>query len=85
MYDLFLSERTLNELKDIDKQIGKMILAWAQKNLQNESHPKKIGRSMFYKKNIFKFKIGQYRILAKVEEENSALIILDIRHQKDLD
>ncbi len=84
MYTAFLTDRAIKELEKIDSQIARMIIAWISKNLQVGTNPKTLGKSLFYKKNIYKYKIGEYRILANLEENEYSIYIIDIRHQKDI-
>lgn len=85
MYKIELSENALNNLKKLDKQIAQMILSWIKKNLENCENPRVFGKGLVAdKKSIWRYRIGEYRILTHIFEDRLVVLIVTIGHRKDI-
>lgn len=85
MYTVELSERAFKSLKKLDKQIVRMILAWIEKNLEGCSDPRIKGKGLSYdKKGIWRYRVGQYRILANIQDDKLIILVIDVGHRKDI-
>lgn len=85
MYKVYYSEKALKQLKKMDKQVAKLIVAYVRKNLENCSDPRLIGKSL--QGNLsdkWRYRVGNYRILAKIEDEKVMICIIEIGHRRDI-
>ena len=81
MYKVEFSKTALNCLKRLDKSIAKMILAWIEKNLEGTDNPMIHGKGLSYdKKDIWRYRVGSYRILANIQEKRLVILLLEIGH-----
>ncbi len=83
MYEVRLSEKALKQLKKIDKLVAKLIVAYIEKNLVGCEDPRVLGKSL--KGNMsdkWRYRVGDYRILAKIEDDKILISVIEIGHRK---
>lgn len=84
MYKVEISEKAIKNLKQLDKSIDRMLLAWIEKNLEGTDNPRIHGKGLSYeKKGIWRYRVGNYRILASIEDERLVILLIDFGHRKD--
>lgn len=84
-YKLLFSKRALKELKKMDKAVSAMILAWLRKNVDGASNARAFGKALVGdKKDMWRYRIGDYRVLANIEDENLIIIAIEIGHRRDI-
>ena len=83
MYKIRILDEAVRDLKRLDKPIGRRIvgrLNWLAENLDNVQREQLIGNlSEFYK-----FRVGAYRVLYQVLEDEDILVIHQIGHRRDI-
>ncbi|MGI6359708.1 MAG: type II toxin-antitoxin system RelE family toxin [Acholeplasmatales bacterium] len=85
MYKVEFAERALKSLQKLDKPQVKLILAWISKNLENSSNPKLLGKKLKHNlKYYYRYRIGNYRIIADIQEEKLIILILDVGHRNTI-
>lgn len=84
-YRLLFSKRALKELKKMDKAVSALIFAWLKKNIDGASDPRAFGKALTGdKKEMWRYRIGDYRVLANIEDENLTIIAIEIGHRRDI-
>lgn len=72
-------------LKKMDKQQARLILAWISKNLEGTEFPRIHGKSLVGNKGgQWRYRIGDYRLLATIDDEIITILVLEIGHRKDI-
>ncbi|MFA5471247.1 MAG: type II toxin-antitoxin system RelE/ParE family toxin [Acholeplasmataceae bacterium] len=85
MYRVKISEKAIKSLKNLDKQIARMIIAWIEKNLEEANDPRKRGIGLSHdKKGIWRYRVGNYRILANIIDDELIILVIEIGHRKDI-
>ena len=85
MYTVKISEKALQSLKKIDKQISRFLLAWIEKNLEGTDSPRIKGKGLLYnKKGIWRYRVGDYRILVNIRDNELIVLVIDAGHRKDI-
>ena len=85
MYDIVLSDYVIKKLAKIDKQIAKMILSWIDKNLVNNSNLKQLGKLLKGNyKDVWRFRIGSYRLLCEIIDDQLIVTDIDFGHRKNV-
>lgn len=85
MYQVYYSEKSLKQLKKMDKQIAKLIVAYIRKNLADCENPRIIGKAL--QGNLsdkWRYRVGDYRILAKIEDDKILISIIEVAHRKEI-
>ena len=77
--------KAVNQLAKLDKSTRKLIYAWIDKNLQNCSDPRAHGKGLTANRSgQWRYRIGDYRIIADIQEDKIIILILEIGHRKDI-
>ena len=84
-YQIVYTKKAIKSLSKIDKGQQRMIIAWIEKNLVNNENPKSLGKSLKGNlKEYWRYRIGNYRILADINNDDVKIIIFNIGHRKDI-
>lgn len=85
MYRVELSENALKTFKKMDKQIATMIFAWISKNLEGCENPRNYGKGLVAdKKGVWRYRVGNYRLLAHIFDDRLIILIVDAGHRRDI-
>jgi mRNA interferase RelE/StbE len=85
MYKVKISEKALKSLKKLDKQIARMIIACIEKNLEGTNDPRIKGKGLSHdKKGIWRYRVGNYRILTNIRDDELIILVIEFGHRKDI-
>ncbi|MCD4826597.1 MAG: type II toxin-antitoxin system RelE/ParE family toxin [Acholeplasmataceae bacterium] len=85
MFRVKFSEKAIKSLKKTDKQIARMIIAWIEKNLENTNNPREKGKGLSHdKKDIWRYRVGNYRILVNILDDELIVLVIEYGHRKDI-
>ena len=84
-YKVEFSKQALKEIKKIDRYTAKLITAWIRKNLEGCTDPYLHGKALSANRSgQWRYRIGDYRLLAKIEEEKVLILVLNIGHRRNI-
>ena len=77
-------KKAVKELLSIQKKQRLMIVKWIQNNLEGCENPKAIPGSKAIQgtKNGWRYRVGSYRILARIEERNLVIEVVRAGHRQ---
>ena len=84
-YKVVYEKRAIKSLSKIDKGQQNMISAWIEKNLVDTDDPKKHGK--VFKGNLkeyWRYRVGNYRLLADINDKEIKIIIINIGHRGEI-
>lgn len=85
MYRIHYTDQALKNLKKIDPTQQAMIISWIDKNLKSCRDPRINGKPLKGSmKNYWCVRVGKYRIIADIEDEEIKIIIVNIGQRKDI-
>lgn len=85
MYKVQFTESAVKQLKKLDKPILKLIKNWIQKNLEYTDDPRKHGKTLTGNlKGVWRYRVGDYRLFADIEDEIVTIFIFEIGHRKEI-
>lgn len=85
MYDLIYDKKYLKSLKKLDIQAQKIISNWVENNLLNCEEPRFSGKPLTGNfKDLWRYRIGSYRLLAKIDDNKLIIFAIDGRHRRDI-
>lgn len=85
MYKVRFSERAKKDLKKPDKHTAALILGWIRKNLENCENPRAHGKALTANlSGTWRYRVGDYRLLALIEDETITILILNIGHRREI-
>lgn len=85
MYRVKFTDKALKTLQQMDKQIVKMIFAWIEKHLEGCDDPRVKGKGLSHnKRNIWRYRVGQYQLLANIQEDELIILVIDVGLRKEI-
>lgn len=82
-YSVEVTEKFEKEFKKLDKYTQKMIKAWIEKNLLNTENPRIFGKDLTADKaGLWRYRIGDYRLICKIIDEKLVILALTIGYRK---
>lgn len=85
MYDLIYDKKYLKSLKKLDIQAQKIITNWVENNLLNCEEPRFSGKPLTGNfKGLWRYRIGSYRLLAKIDDDKLIIFAIDVGHRRDI-
>lgn len=62
-----------------------MIVNWIATNIENTHHPRICGNSLKgNSKDYWRYRVGDYRIIAKINDNEVRKLIIEVNHRKDI-
>ena len=84
-YRVVYEREAIKSFSKIDKKQQILIISWIEKNLIDTDDPKKHGKALKGSlKNYWRYRVGNYRILADINDDQIKIIIVNIGHRKDV-
>ena len=85
MYKVVFDDKIKKDLKKLDKQPLKALFNWIEKNLQNTTEPRIKGKALIgNKKGYWRYRIGDYRLITKIEDDKLLIIAINFKHRKEV-
>ena len=85
MYSVDYTLQAVKELKKIDHNTRRLILAWIEKNLEGCIEPRQFGKGLSANRSgQWRYRIGDYRLIAEIEDEKITILILTVGHRSEI-
>ena len=83
-YKLVFTDRAKKQLKKLDKHTAALIIGWLEKNIENCDNPRIHGKGLVENKSgQWRYRIGDYRVICEIQDENVIVLVLEIGYRKD--
>ncbi len=84
-YKVEFTDKAKKQLKKLDKHSSLLIIAWIRKNLEDCDNPRLYGKPLVANKSEqWRYRMGDYRLLARIEDEKVIILIVNVGHRKDI-
>ncbi|MBS9776334.1 MAG: type II toxin-antitoxin system RelE/ParE family toxin [Fusobacterium sp.] len=84
-YKVVLSKKAEKSLQKMDKSVARLITNWLIKNLHNTDDPRIHGKALSGNlKGLWRYRVGDYRLVAEIREEKLFIFMIDIGHRKEI-
>ena len=84
-YKILFDKNADKQLKKIDVTQQRIIVNWIIKNLEDTSDPRIFGKSLKGNlKDYWRYRVGDYRIIAEINDDEVKILIIEIGHRKDI-
>ena len=84
-YTVLLSGKARKNLKKLDKTVSSMLIAWIRKNLHGTENPRAHGKKLTANfGGLWRYRVGDYRIIAEIQDEIITILVLEIGHRRDI-
>jgi len=85
MYSVRLSDDARKDLKKIDRQQAKIIVAWLRKNLEGCADPRQHGKTLRHdRRNEWCYRVGSYRLIADIQDGVVTIEIISVGHRREV-
>jgi len=85
IYKVEYTKTAFKQLNKMDKKIATFIISYIDDKLVNCENPRLHGKALKGHLNDFwRYRVGDYRILAKIEDDRIVITIVEIGHRKDV-
>ncbi len=85
MYKVDFSIEAANYIRKMDNSTKTTLLKWINKNLINCEDPRIHGKSLTgNKKGIWRYRVGNYRILCNIQDEILTILVLEVGHRSKI-
>lgn len=83
-YKVTYEKKAIKSLSKVNKRQGIIILAWIEKNLVDTKNPRKKGEAFNgNKKDYWRYKVGNYRLLADISKEQKKIVLFNLGHKRE--
>ena len=73
------------QLKKMDRKITAFILTFIEEKLVGCENPRLYGKALHGSLgDKWRYRIGDYRILAKIEDDKVIILVLEVGHQREI-
>ncbi len=84
-YELKIEKSALRQLDKLDNKTKSMLTNWIGNNLAECESPKTLpnAKPLTGKKDVWRYRVGTYRILALIQDEVITITVFRIAHRKE--
>lgn len=84
-YQVILTEQAQKQLKKMDRYTATLIIGWLRKNVEGCENPRAFGKALTANRSgQWRYRIGDYRVLAEIQDEKIIVLVLGIGHRKEV-
>ena len=84
-YSVEYTKQALKALEKLETDIREKIIEWIETNLQGCENPRLYGKALQGQlKGKWRYRVGDYRIVAKIEYDKVLIMILDADHRRQI-
>ncbi len=84
-FRVVFSEEALKQIKKLDKYTASLITGWLRKNIEGCSDPRQHGKGLTAnRRGQWRYRVGDYRIIAKIQDDKIIVLVLEIGHRKNV-
>jgi mRNA interferase RelE/StbE len=77
--------RALSELNKLDRPARLRIVRFFQERIAGDPNPRDFGKPLTGEKvGLWRYRIGEYRVICRIEDERQAVLVLRVAHRKDV-
>ena len=85
MYRVYLDKKIKKDFRKLDNNVAKLILDWIENNLEGIDNPRIKGRALVGNlKNYWRYRIGDYRLITKIDDSKLIIIAIECKHRKEV-
>ena len=84
-YRVEISEKASKQLRKMDQQTARLLLAWIKKNLQGCENPRLQGKGLTGNlSGKWRYRVGNYRILAEIKDQELLILVVETGHRGEI-
>jgi len=80
-----VDRKAFKEIAALDKPVRARITSFLKNRLAKIENPRTIGETLHGQlKNFWKYRIGDYRLICKIEDETVTVLVLRVKHRREV-
>jgi len=84
-YTVEYSSNARKFIKKLDQYTKALLKNWINKNLEGCTNPFQHGKPLTAdKKGLWRYRVGDYRLICDVQQDKVIIIIVEIGHRRDI-
>ena len=84
-YHIEFAKPVLKSLSKLDKYTAKMLINWISDKLDGCENPRIYGKALSANlAGLWRYRVGDYRIIAKIEDDKLVILIIAIGHRSEI-
>lgn len=84
-YKVEYTKTAMKQFKKMDKKIAALILSYIEDKLVGCENPRLYGKALLGNlDDIWRYRVGSYRILTKIEDDKVLITIVEVGHRKEI-
>ena len=84
-YQVNYLPQVVKTLEKMDKYTKRIIVEWIEKNLVDCEDPRIHGKPLTAdRKEQWRYRIGDYRVIAKIEDDKLIILVIAIGHRREI-
>ena len=84
-YHVEFAKSVYKTLSKLDKYTATMLINWISDKLENCDNPRIHGKLLSANlSGLWRYRVGDYRIIAKIEDDKLVILIVTIGHRKEI-
>ncbi|MCB5287633.1 MAG: type II toxin-antitoxin system RelE/ParE family toxin [Candidatus Cloacimonetes bacterium] len=85
MFEVEFSDIAHKKLKKMDRYQSSLLIGWIEKNLAGCDNPRTHGKPLTANHSgKWRYRVGDYRVLALIEDNKIKILILDVGHRSEI-
>lgn len=85
MYAVEYSKKAVKALQKLQRPTAALIYGWIEKHLVGCDNPRSYGKALTGdKKGLWRYRVGDYRLLAMIENNKLVILLMEIGHRKEI-
>ncbi len=85
-WTLSFTKAALSSLKKLDRQTSARIIDFLDERVARQDNPRQHGKALVGQKykNIWRYRVGDYRILAEIQDSKVTILVVEIGHRREI-
>jgi len=85
MWRIEWDEQAVEEARKLDRTALKRIIRYLEERIAPSENPRDFGKPLRGAKlGVWRYRVGDYRILCKIEDEKVTVLIISVGHRKNV-
>ena len=81
-YSVRFSLSAEKKVKKMEREVQRLLFSYISRNLANSEEPRIYGKALTgHLKGLWRYRIGDYRLLVEIQDKNLVIIALDFDHR----
>lgn len=82
-YSIRFTPKAQKSVKKLDPAVAKRIRRFLEEKLAVTDNPRQLGKKLV-SEQFWRYRVGDYRILVTIDDEQILILIIDIAHRRDI-